>query len=145
MKKVVKQYLFPVLLSMGICVVGYYFLHGIPLFGIPKTEKISYVEIHDKRLGNNARIFSETEDIEKAVKIANLLNYELGTSEQEDPFITITYHLKSGDKILVLANEETVYWKGKAFKIKGDNGTIFVKVTEGIFFFDLLIEKENVS
>lgn len=139
----VKQYLFPVFLSMVIVTVGYFFLRGIPLFGIPRIEDISCVEISDEELGVSARTFTEIEDIEKAVNIVKFLNYELGTPKQGEPFITITYRTKDDAVISVSANEETVYWNGRAYTIKGDAGTTFVKITEGLFFYDVLVEKES--
>lgn len=141
MKKKVKQYALIILISSGLSVMGFVFLHGIPLRGIPKAENISYVEVFHNGLGVSSGKFTEKEDIEKAVNIVSLLNYEIGTPKHEDPLITITYHMKDDDTTSVLANKETVYCNGKAYKIKGDGGTTFVKITEGLFFYDVLLEK----
>lgn len=145
MKKIIWQYIIPIFLSVGIVIIGYYFMHGIPLIGIPKMEDVSYVEISDSRLNIDARKFIETEDIEIAVNITNFLNYRLGTPNQEESFIQITFVMKDGTTVTVSANEETVYWNGKVFTIKGDNGRTFVSITEGLFFYDVLAEKETVQ
>ncbi|KPU46261.1 hypothetical protein OXPF_01060 [Oxobacter pfennigii] len=138
MKKTFMRYIFSVILSMLLVTIGYFWLHGIPLIGLPEKEDVSYVEISDTNLTDEVRTFKAGEDIERAVNMANFLNYQLGTPKQEPPHITITYYLKNGKKISVSANKDTVFWGGKAYTIKGDNGTTFVKITEGLFFSDLL-------
>lgn len=145
MKKIIRQYIIPVFLSMCLTTIGYFFIYGIPLLGIPKTEDISYVEIFDRKLDNSVRRFTEVEDIEKTVNITGFLNYKLGTPKQNEPFIEITFYLKDGTKVSFSANKETVYWNGKAYAIKGDNGIKFVNITEGLLFYDALVENENIQ
>ncbi|AFL99284.1 hypothetical protein Desde_0840 [Desulfitobacterium dehalogenans ATCC 51507] len=140
MKKIIKQYILPVVLSMVFVSIGFFWLHGVPLIGQPKKEDVSYIEIADTNLTDDIRTFTEYEDIEKTVNMLNFLNYQLGTPEQEAPFITITYHLKNGEKVDIFANKDTVYWGGKGYTIKDDNGTIFVNIIEGMFFSDLLVD-----
>ena len=54
-----------------------------------------------------------------------------------EPMITITYYLKNNESISVSANNITVWWKDKAYKIKDDE--TFINLTEGIFFLDELV------
>ena len=143
MKKIIKQYISPVILSMLIVSISFYWLHGIPLTGLPEKEDVSFVEISDTNLTDDIRTFTKYDDIEKAVNIANFLNYRLGIPKQQAPFITITYNLKNGKKINIYANKDTVYWAGRAYIIKGDNGATFLKITEGMFFFDLLAKQSK--
>lgn len=133
MKKTIKKSIFEVILTMLILSIIYYGIDGIPLAGLPKEKDVSYIEIYSASL-DEIRICTESEDIEKCVKIVHLLNYKFGTSKQGPPLITITYHLKDGEKLSISANDNTVYWKGKAHTIKDDNGDFFVGVIEGMFF-----------
>ncbi len=145
MKKKLKQIILILLVTSGISIVGFYFLHGIPLLGVPNAEDISYVEISHEALDESARIFTEKEDIEKSVNIISFLNYEIGIPEQQEPLVTITYHTKDGGETSVSANKETVYWNKRAYTIKGLNGTTFVKITEGLFFYDTLVGKASIK
>jgi hypothetical protein len=36
-----------------------------------------------------------------------------------------------------------VLMNGKEYRLKGDHGIVFVNLTEGIFFFDELVESEG--
>ncbi len=134
-----------IIISGIIITMGYFFVNGIPLFGMPKIEDVSYVEISNTRLDINTRKLTEIEDIEKALKLTNFLLYKPGRPEQKEPLIEFVFHLKDGNSFVISSNEKTVYSNGKAFSIKGDNGTTFINVAEGVFFFDNLIEKEEAK
>lgn len=138
-------YIIPMTVSGIIITIGYFFMSGIPLHGVPKIEDVSYVEISDTRLDINERKFTEIEDIEKAINLTNFLSYKLGTPEQKEPVIEFVFHLKNGESFTIGSNEKTVYCNGKLYSLKGDNGITFIKITEGIFFFDDLVEKEDES
>lgn len=97
------------------------------------------------RLDINARKFTEIEDIEKAINLTNFLSYKLGKPEQKEPLIEFVFHLKDGNSFVIRSNGKTVYSNGKAYSLKGDNGTTFIKITEGIFFFDDLVKKEKAK
>ncbi|WP_019849589.1 hypothetical protein [Desulfitobacterium sp. PCE1] len=118
MKKIIKQYILPVVLSMVFVSIGFFWLYGIPLIGQPEKEDVSYIEIADTNLTDDIRTFTEYEDIEKAVNMLSFLNNQLGILEQEAPFITITYHLKNGEKVDISANKDTVYWEAKPIPLK---------------------------
>ena len=64
--------------------------------------------------------------------------YWLGTAQQEEPFISITYCLKNGETVNVSANENVVLWRGKTRKIR--YGDTFVNVVEVLFFTDTVYE-----
>ncbi len=144
MKKIsFNNYLTIIIIMVIIVTVGYFLIKGIPLFGVPKIEDVSYVEISDNKLNINARKFTEMKDIEKAVNLTNLLLYKLGTPEEKEPIIELVFHLKDGNSFVISANEKTVYSNGKAYSLKGDNGKAFIKIIEGAFFFSELVEKEK--
>ena len=87
------------------------------------------------------KFWTETRDkIDLASKIPGFLNYELGTPDKGEAVITVTYHKKDGSTVEISANESTVYWHGRAYKIKWEKGRTFINVTRGIFFPDILVE-----
>lgn len=143
MKNFCKQYLLPVALSVVLTSLGFFFLHGIPLLGLPQAENVSYAEISDPGLSDKPKRVEASDKIEQAVNVANLLNFQLGAPAKEPPVITMTYHLKNGKVLVLSANKTTVYWKDRAYSIKGDNGSTFVNIVEGLFFYEDLVEKEN--
>lgn len=125
---------------MLISTIGYFIMYGIPLSGIPEIDDISYVEISNNRLDVQARRFTDIEELKKAVYVTHFLSYKPGTPEMEEPIIEMIFHLKDGTSLSVSANEKTVYKNGKAYALKGDNGEVFIRISEGIFFFHDLHE-----
>ena len=115
-------------------------MYGIPLSGIPEIDDISYVEISNNRLDVQARRFTDIEELKKAVYVTHFLSYKPGTPEMEEPIVEMIFHLKDGTSLSVSANEKTVYKNGKAYALKGDNGEVFIRISEGIFFFHDLHE-----
>lgn len=137
------NFLIPVIITCVIVTIGYLFINGFPLLNIPETDDISYIEISDSRLDVDSREITEIEDIELARKLPNLLLYKLGKPEQSEPVIELVFHLKDGETFIISANENTVCINGIEHSLKGDNGSVFIKVTEGIFFFEELVEAEG--
>lgn len=139
------NFLIPVIITCVIITIGYLFINGFPLLDIPEIDNISYIEISDHRLDVDSRKITEIEDIEMARKLPNLLLYKLGKPEQDEPVIELEFHLKDGKSFLIGANENTVCINGKEHSLKGDNGRTFIKVIEGIFFFEELVEAEQMK
>jgi hypothetical protein len=141
------HFLIPGIISALVIVVGYILINGLPLTNIPEIEDVSYVEITDARLDTDTRAFTETEDIENALNVTGLLLYKPGKVEQQEspknPVIELIFYLKDGTTLVIAADEQTVSIDGKEHNLKGDNGTTFLHVTEGIFFFDALVELEE--
>ena len=79
---------------------------------------------------------TEKEDIEFAVNLTHFLNYSIfqKAGQEEQPLITITYHLTDGNAVSVSANREMVWWKGKVHVLRKED--LFVNLTENIFFSD---------
>lgn len=63
--------------------------------------------------------------------IKHLIRFEQADSEEE-PLITITYHLRNGLDKTISANNNTVWWNGKPYLIKDKE--MFIKLAKGIFF-----------
>lgn len=120
------------LLTLVLCTVEWYFLHGVPLIGLPEAEDVQSVTLicEDGR----SRVVTDAEDVDLLVKAANLLNYRFGTAEEEQPKLTAVYELKDGGSCVLQAGQTTVWWKGKAHPLKQKR--VFYNVAEGLFFFD---------
>jgi len=138
-------YLIPLIITLIITSVGYFYIGGIPLVGVPKIKDVLYVEIYNNRLGVNSRKLTEIEDIEKVINLTSLLSYKLGTPEKKAPLIEFVFHLKDGNSFSISSNEKTVYKNGKAYSLKDDKGQFFIKVTEGVFFFSELIKEVHAK
>ena len=124
MKKLLIHSALPCAVTVAIVCAIFFATKGIPLFGAPKTETISRVEVTDLRLGGETRTFTDPEKIELARNLLNFLNYK------------ITYYVDGADPVSVSANETTVWWNKKARAVKEQE--IFLTLTEGIFFYDLV-------
>jgi hypothetical protein len=127
------HFLIPGIISALIIVVGYILINGLPLTNIPELDDVAYVEITNTRLDLETRTYTETEDIENALNVTNLLLYKPGKIEQQDsqknPVIELVFYLKDGNTLIIEANEQTVSLDGKEHNLKGDNGTTFLNVT----------------
>lgn len=120
------------LLTALLVTVGRYFLHGVPLIGLPKAEDVQSVTV----IGENGehRVITDAEDVDLLVTAANMLNYRFGTPEEQQAKLTVIYELTDGGNCVLQAGETTVWWKGKAHPLKQKR--IFYNVAEGLFFFD---------
>ena len=124
-----------VLMGISVCSEGMY------LIGIPSIDEVDKVMISYPMVTEEVKIINNKADIETAVKLTGFLKYSIfkTADESEEPMITITYCLKNNETVSVSANNQTVWWKGKAYQIRDDEA--FINLTEGIFFLDDLIEK----
>ena len=124
-----------VLMGISVCSEGMY------LIGIPSIDEVDKVMISYPMVTEEVKIINNKADIETAVKLTGFLKYSIfkTADESEEPMITITYCLKNNETVSVSANNQTVWWKGKAYQIRDDE--TFINLTEGIFFLDDLIEK----
>ncbi|WMJ21970.1 hypothetical protein RBG61_08150 [Paludicola sp. MB14-C6] len=125
------------LITFIVCFIAFscFFItfHGIPLLGLPQQENIIRSTITNK-ITNETVVVNTEKELEIARNATNLLNFKLGTTLKENPKFEIVYELKDHTKVTISANEKTVYFKNRAFSIKGDNGTLFVNIVEGYFF-----------
>lgn len=120
------------LLTALLVTVGWYFLHGVPLIGLPKAEDVQSVTV----IGENgeSRVITDAEDVDLLVMAANMLNYRFGTPEEQQAKLTVIYELTDGKNCVLQAGETTVWWKSKAHPLKQKR--VFYNVAEGLFFFD---------
>ena len=104
------------------------------LLGLPSLEDIQSVNISYPKVTDDVKNISSREDIELALKLTSFLKYNLfeKVSSEEEPLITITYHLKDGTDKMISANDTMVWWNNKTYVIKDKE--VFINLTEGIFF-----------
>lgn len=136
MKKLLTHTILPCALTIVIVCAVFFATRGIPLFGAPKPETISRVEVTDLRLGGETRTFTDPEKIELARNLLNFLNYRINGEPEGTPVVTVTYYVDGADPVSVSANGTTVWWNKKARAVKEQE--IFLTLTEGIFFNDLV-------
>ncbi|QRN86353.1 hypothetical protein JR334_03780 [Clostridia bacterium] len=141
------HFLVPGLISAIIVMIGYVYINGLPLMHMPELDQVSSVEITSNRLDINSRVFTETEDLEMALNVTNLLLYKPGKVHQPysftEPSIKMNFQLKDGSSVLIEADNTIVSKNGNKYHLKDDSGSIFTKVAEGLFFFDALVELEG--
>ena len=95
-------------------------MEGMWLLGVPKIEDVQSVSITDLRYSTEAKEFEDEESIDLAIKLSNFLRYKplSPVTGHDTPIVSITYHLKDGSSNSLSANENTVWWQGKAYNIK---------------------------
>jgi|GEM_PF-1221901 len=140
--KILKK-LIPLLMVILISTIGYILLNGIPIRGIPQIDTITSVEILDQHLSPEERFFNQTQEIEKAHHAAHLLLAMPGKAKLGEPVIDLVFHQQDGSAFTLQANEETVWVKGKAYRLRGDSGPVFIKVIEAMFFYEELAETQS--
>lgn len=143
MKKIVKpiaRFLLTVLAATILSVIIEFVWQGIPVFGIPEKEHITQITVTDHELGVT-KTFTDTEHVELARGCVGWLRYQLGKVADGDPVITIVYTDDMGKTYELSANNTIVFYKGKGHLLKDDG--IFVKIVEGIFFLDKIMDAQN--
>lgn len=111
-------------------------IEGMYLLGIPRIEEVCKVFVSYPEVTEEAKIFSDQEHIELAVKLTGFLKYSPfeETKDNAAPMMTITYFLNNGETVSIAADRETLWWRGKAHAIKDKE--MFIKLAEGIFFLE---------
>lgn len=111
-------------------------LDGCWLIFLPIDDKVESVTVAYPSLSPEEKELSDTGDVQRCIKMLNLLKYDVFQKSQDttDPLVTYTYHLKDGTDMVVAANNDTVFYRGKQHVLK-ESG-VFVNVTEGLFFLE---------
>lgn len=111
-------------------------LDGCWLVFLPLDDKVASVTVAYPSLSPEEKELSDTGDVQRCIKMLNLLKYDVfkKTQDKTEPLVTYTYHLKDGTDMVVAANNDTVFYRGKQHVLK-ESG-VFVNVTEGLFFLE---------
>lgn len=100
----------------------------------PIGDKVQSVTIAYPSLSQTAKEITEPTEVKQCVNLLNMLNYDVfhKSEDETDALVTYTYHLKDGTDMVVAANDETVFYKGKQHVLKQEK--LFVNLTESLFF-----------
>ncbi len=111
-------------------------MDGCWLVFLPLDDKVASVTVAYPSLSPEEKELSDIEDVQRCIKMLNLLKYDVLQKSQDttEPLVTYIYHLKEGADMVVAANNDTVFYKGKQYALK--ESAIFVNVTEGLFFLE---------
>lgn len=122
-----------VLLSTALILGIQLLTHGMYLIGIPSVEDVQKVVVVYTDAPDAPQTYSDAQSLELAVSLSGFLKYALfqESHEPNPPQVTLTYFLKDGQSLSVAANQEIVWWKGKAHMLKEPGA--FLKLTQGIF------------
>ena len=124
---------------MGISI----FSEGMYIMGVPPVDEINRVTISFTDTSDKIKDMTDQKYIDLAVRSTGFLRYSLleKADETNPPEVTVTYFLNDGSTAEVAANDDTVWWKGKAHTIK-EKG-IFVKMTRAIFNANVTINTKT--
>ena len=136
MRKTVKgllRFLIELAVITVLLVGGSIVINGMPLFGVPDVDDIQSVQISYPGAAHSGIETSSREDAELAQNLTSFLYYApfALVDSEEEPAITITYFLGDGVQKTVAASDTTVWWNGKAHRLKHPGQ--FVKMAEGVF------------
>ena len=136
MRKIVKgllRFLIELAVITVLLVGGSIVINGMPLFGVPDVDDIQSVQISYPGAAHSGIETSSREDAELAQNLTSFLYYApfALVDSEEEPAITITYFLGDGVQKTVAASDTTVWWNGKAHRLKHPGQ--FVKMAEGVF------------
>ena len=100
----------------------------------PIDDKVQSVTIEYPSLTQTAKEITEPTELKQCVNLLNMLNYDVFRKSEDETgaLVTYTYHLKDGTDLVVAANNETVFYKGKQHVLKQQK--LFINLTEGLFF-----------
>lgn len=120
-------------------------INGMWILGLPDLRDIQSASIAYPSLTDEIKEASNSDDVELALKLTGFLKYDLfaHADNNEEPLVTITYHLKNGNDQIISANHNTVWWNGKAYSMKEKD--IFINLTEGIFFMNDIIDRPTTG
>ena len=111
-------------------------LDGCWLVFLPLDDKVASVTVAYPSLSPEGKEVSDAEDVQRCINMLNTLKYDVfkTSTDSAEPLVTYTYHLKDGTDMVVAANNDTVFYRGKQHVLK--EKAVFVNVTEGLFFLE---------
>lgn len=139
--KSIAKFIIEVIIVTVILMLFSIFTEGMFLIGVPSVEDVNKVTISYPSVTEEVKEITDKKEIETAVKLTGFLKYSIfgKGDESKEPMITITYYLKDDETISVSANNKTVWWKERVYKLKDDE--TFINLTEGIFFLEDLVDE----
>ena len=132
--KTIGQFLFSVavtfLLVFGVKIA----VDGCWLIFLPIDNNVETVTIAYPDLSSEVKEITDASDLKKCTTLPNTLKYDIfqRSDDTSDPLIIYTFHLKDGSELVVSANNETVFFRGKQHVLKEPD--VFVNLTTVLFF-----------
>ncbi len=141
--KFLKNIAIGILIAIILLIIMSFFNKGRLVFKIPDISSVAKVEVFYPELSKEKITLITYKDISRSLQMLNFLNHDFKTKDatNETPLITVCYTLKNETQMVVSANLETLWYKDKAYNLK-DRGA-FVKMAEGLFFYDMAEQKER--
>lgn len=131
-KNILVRYILPMMLTIAILSVYFYFQRGIPLVSnLENRTDIISVQIIQ---GDESILLSESKDIEQAAQVVQMLSYRFGEAETGQIDTMFVFTFKDGSKIELGANSTTVFKNSKQYRGNADYCNLFIDCTQGIFF-----------
>lgn len=112
---------YKIVLSVVTTSLLFFFTRGLPLPGLPKETELLSVTVEHHTITN-------WEQLHLARNLANIVTWQPGT-----PLWSPLPAIPKATGIFIAVNENTMYCKGCAYKIKGNNGQLFLNAAEGLF------------
>ena len=139
--KSIAKFVIEIIIVTVILMLFSIFTEGMFLIGVPSVEDVNKVTISYPNVTEGVKEITDKKEIETAIKLTGFLKYSIfgKADESKEPMITITYYLKDDETISVSANDKTVWWKARVYKLKDDE--TFIILTEGIFFLEDLVDE----
>lgn len=133
--KSVRQFLLQVVCTTALLMALSIGLNGMYLLGIPKAEQVESATVTWLETGE-VRQLTEQGDLETAVSLTGFLKYVPFSKADpaETPVCTLAYTLNTGETVTVSAAENTLWWHGRAHRLKHTGA--FLKIAKGIYFLD---------
>lgn len=118
---------YKIVLSVVTTSLLFFFTRGLPLPGLPKETELLSVTVEQHQLNSSHTIINQ-EQLHLARNLANIVTWQPGT-----PLWSPLPAIPKATGIFIAVNENTMYCKGCAYKIKGNNGQLFLNAAEGLF------------
>ena len=132
--KAIGRFLFSVVVTFLLVLSVKIAVDGCWLIFLPIDDKVESVTIEYPSRSPDVQEITDASDLKKCTALLNTLKYDIfqRSDDTSDPLITYTFHLKDGSELVVSANNETVFFRGKQHVLKEPG--VFVNLTTSLFF-----------
>lgn len=132
--KAIGKFLFSVVVTFLLVLGVKIAVDGCWLIFLPIDDNVETVTIESPDLSSEVKEITDASDLKKCTALLNTLKYDIfqRSDDTSDPLIIYTFHLKDGSELVVSANNETVFFRGKQHVLKEPD--VFVNLTTVLFF-----------
>lgn len=101
-------------------VVGYFF-NGTSIKDVPAQKNVASVEVTNTTVSTETKIFTDEDNIKNACATLALLRFKYADVTEEEPTISMVFHLDDGTTKAVYISENNLTWNDKTYKIVRDS------------------------